>query len=71
MSAAQRHRQMMESLRANDIHHWYGTFCSDLEQVATMPRSTRVKVRLGSQPPPVPAGWWQRTMKKLFSSRAS
>jgi trehalose 6-phosphate synthase len=67
----QRHRQMMESLRANDIHHWYGTFCSDLEQVATTPRSMRVKVRLGTQPPPVPANWWQRTKKKLFSSGAS
>ncbi len=47
----QRHRQMMESLRANDVHHWYGTFCSDLEQVATTPRSTTSEGALGSQPP--------------------
>src|SRR6185503_9225613 len=38
----ERHRQMLESLRANDIHHWYGTFCRDLEDVVSAPRQLSV-----------------------------
>lgn len=65
----QRHRQMLEAIRKNDIHHWYGAFCKDLDSAAP-PRETRVSVRVGSRSVPTP-GWWRRTMGRLFSSRAS
>lgn len=65
----QRHEQMLEAVRRNDIHHWYSSFCSDLENAEAMPepRGASKRVRRPAAPPPI--GWWQRTVKRLFSSR--
>lgn len=64
-----RHRQMLESLKENDIHNWYGTFCRDLDDVGLSPTEVRFKVR----PTHVtaPESWWQRTVGRFFNSRAS
>jgi trehalose 6-phosphate synthase len=67
-----RHRQMLESLRANDIHNWYGTFCRDLDAVGADSTGDRVSVRAGGmRNATAPTGWWQRTVGRFFSSRAS
>ena len=64
----QRHQQMLSAVRRNDIHHWYGEFCKDLEAANERPE-TRVSVRVG--PRQVSSGWWQRTVGRFFNSRAS
>ena len=64
----QRHQQMLSAVRRNDIHHWYGEFCKDLEAANERPE-TRVSVRVG--PRQVTSGWWQRTVGRFFNSRAS
>jgi trehalose-6-phosphate synthase len=66
-----RHRQMLESLKANDIHNWYGTFCRDLDEVGVAPAETRFSVRVGPRPAPAPASWWRKAVDRLFSSRVS
>jgi trehalose 6-phosphate synthase len=66
----QRHRRMLDALRSNDIHHWYGTFCADLEEAASQPHATKLTVKVGAADAPLP-GWWQRTVGRLFSSKAS
>jgi trehalose 6-phosphate synthase len=66
-----RHRQMLESLRANDIHNWYGTFCRDLEDVGLSPAELRFQVRAGARHVSEPSSWWRRAMGRFFSSRAS
>ncbi len=40
-----RHRQMLESLKANDIHNWYGTFCRDLDDVRPLADGSALRVR--------------------------
>jgi trehalose 6-phosphate synthase len=64
-----RHKQMLESLKANDIHNWYGTFCRDLDDVGLSPTEVRFRVR----PTHVttPPSWWRRTVGRFFNSRAS
>jgi trehalose 6-phosphate synthase len=64
----QRHQQMLAAVRRNDIHHWYGEFCKDLEAPNERPE-TRVNVQVG--PRQVASGWWQRTVGRFFNSRAS
>jgi trehalose 6-phosphate synthase len=64
----ERHEQMLEAVRRNDIHHWYGEFCRDLDAASTRPEQ-RAHVRPVRRPPP-PVGWWQRTVKRIFNSRA-
>ena len=66
----QRHRQMLDSLRANDIHHWYSTFCRDLEDVTRAPPESRLGRRVGARQAATPR-WWQRTVRRFFSSKAS
>jgi trehalose 6-phosphate synthase len=66
----QRHRQMLDALRANDIHHWYGTFCRDLDSVGSAPHETKLSVHLGSASP-AERGWWERAKGRLFNSKAS
>lgn len=66
----QRHRKMLAALRANDIHHWYSTFCADLEQAASQTEGGKVTAKVGVRAVP-PPGWWQRTVGRLFSSKAS
>jgi trehalose 6-phosphate synthase len=66
----ERHRQMLGALRANDIHHWYGTFCKDLEEVSSGPRRNQMRARLGTHET-VDTGWWRRTVGRFFSSKAS
>jgi trehalose 6-phosphate synthase len=66
----QRHRKMFESLRANDIHHWYSTFCRDLENARTVGPETKVSARVGALGPEA-SGWWQRTVGRFFNSKAS
>jgi len=63
-----RHEQMLESVRHHDIHHWYGSFCRDLDNADATPEPrTNTRAR---RPSPPPIGWWQRTVKRFFSSRA-
>jgi trehalose 6-phosphate synthase len=66
-----RHAQMLESLKANDIHNWYTTFCRDLDEVGLAPGEARVNVRVGANPALTPASWWRRAVGRIFSSRAS
>jgi len=66
----QRHRKMLAALRANDIHHWYSTFCADLEEAASQAEGGKVTAKVGVKAVP-PPGWWQRTVGRLFSSKAS
>jgi trehalose 6-phosphate synthase len=66
----QRHRQMLEAVRRNDIHHWYGEFCGDLDKVAFAAPETKLGVRLGGRAATAP-GRWRRTVGRLFSSRES
>ena len=66
----ERHRQMLESLRANDIHHWYGTFCRDLEDVVAAPKKLTERLRERANAP-VSSTWWQRTKRRFFSSKVS
>ncbi len=61
----QRHRQMLDAVRRNDIHRWYGEFCADLDNVRTAPAETRINVRLGARARANP-GWWRRTVGRLF-----
>jgi trehalose 6-phosphate synthase len=64
----QRHQQMLDAVRRHDIHHWYGSFCRDLDNADARPEpraNTRVR-----RPPPPPPGWWERTVKRFFSSGA-
>src|ERR1041384_5633383 len=42
-----RHAQMLESLKANDIHNWYSSFCRDLDDVGHAPGEARVSVQIG------------------------
>ncbi|HEU4623528.1 MAG TPA: trehalose-6-phosphate synthase [Steroidobacteraceae bacterium] len=66
-----RYQQMMETLRDKDIHHWYGSFCSDLDRVTTT-RGREVKLTIAAESPDVQEqGWWRRTVGRLFSSRVS
>ncbi len=65
----QRHQQMFEAVRRNDIHHWYQEFCRDLDNADARPEQ-RASARPMRRPPP-PTGWWQRTVRRLFNSRAS
>ena len=60
---------LLDMLKANDIHNWYGTFLRDLDDVGLSPAEVRFKVR----PTHVtaPESWWQRTVGRFFSSRAS
>ena len=44
-SGVQRHRQMLDAIRRNDIHHWYSEFCRDLDTAGVRPE-TRVSVRV-------------------------
>jgi len=64
-----RHSQMLESLKSNDIHNWYGSFCRDLDEVGLSPN----EVRFGVRPTHVtaPRSWWRRTVGRFFNSRAS
>jgi trehalose 6-phosphate synthase len=66
----QRHRRMLDALRANDIHHWYGTFCADLEEATSHPPAPRMTVRVGPADS-TSRGWWQRTVGRFFNSKAS
>ncbi|HEY1283234.1 MAG TPA: trehalose-6-phosphate synthase, partial [Steroidobacteraceae bacterium] len=62
----QRHEQMLEAVRRHDIHHWYRSFCRDLENADARPESRRSPG--ARRPPPPPISWWQRTVKRFFSS---
>jgi trehalose 6-phosphate synthase len=64
-----RHRQMLEAIRRNDIHNWYGRFCSDLDDIAATSRETKVTVTMGGRTTATP-GWWRRTVGRLFGARA-
>jgi trehalose 6-phosphate synthase len=64
-----RHEQNFEAVRRNDIHHWYSEFCRDLD-TASVRAEERANPRPPRRPPP-PPGWWQRTVKRIFNSRAS
>lgn len=64
----ERHAPMLEAIHRNDIHHWYSEFCRDLDTAGVRPE-TRVSVRVGRQS--ASPGWWQRTVGRFFSSRAS
>jgi trehalose 6-phosphate synthase len=66
----QRHRQMFDAIRRNDIHHWYREFCADLDRVASAAAETKVSVRPGERGAAT-SGWWRRTVGRLFSSKAS
>jgi trehalose 6-phosphate synthase len=66
----ERHRQMLDALRANDIHNWYGTFLRDLQDVGHAPSEARIHLRSNTVATP-PDGWWQRTVGRFFNSRAS
>jgi trehalose 6-phosphate synthase len=66
-----RHQQMMEALRDKDIHHWYSSFCSDLDRVQTA-RAREVNPAIDAELPDVQEqGWWRRTFGRLFNSRVS
>jgi hypothetical protein len=60
---------MLESLKANDIHNWYGTFCRDLDDVGLSPTEVNLKVRAGQVA--TSPSWWQRAVGRFFNSRAS
>jgi trehalose 6-phosphate synthase len=66
----ERHRQMFEALRTNDIHNWYGRFCSDLDAASTAAPDTKLEVDLAERKPAA-SGWWQRTVGRFFNSRVS
>jgi trehalose 6-phosphate synthase len=66
----ERHRQMFEALRTNDIHNWYGRFCSDLDAASTAAPDTKREVDLAERKPAA-SGWWQRTVGRFFNSRVS
>lgn len=65
----ERHGQMLDAIRRNDIHHWYTRFCSDLDSAAPVGREPEVDVHVAGRRA-APPGWWQRTVGRLFSSRA-
>jgi len=66
----QRHRQMLDAVRRNDIHHWYGEFCHDLDEVELRARRPEL-VGAPDERATESQGWWRRTVSRLFSSRAS
>jgi trehalose 6-phosphate synthase len=66
-----RHQQMMEALRDKDIHHWYTSFCTDLDRVQTS-RGREANPAIAEELPDVQEqGWWRRTFGRLFNSRVS
>ncbi|MEP7246816.1 MAG: trehalose-6-phosphate synthase [Gammaproteobacteria bacterium] len=65
-----RHRQMLDAIRRNDIHRWYGEFCKDLDSVATTGTEVKINVRVGTRAP-ADAGWWRRMVGRIFSSKAT
>jgi trehalose 6-phosphate synthase len=67
----ERHHRMLESLKANDIHNWYGTFCRDLDDIGLSPAELRFKVRADARHVTASENWWRRTVGRFFNSRAS
>ncbi|MEJ0037272.1 MAG: trehalose-6-phosphate synthase [Gammaproteobacteria bacterium] len=67
----ERHRKMLESVKSNDIHNWYSTFCRDLDEIGRAPAEARINVRAGGRHVTAPASWWRRTVGRIFSSKAS
>ncbi len=65
----QRHEQMLEALRRNDIHHWYGAFCGDLDKVGARGRAVRITTWIRDHA--AARRFWRRTLGRLFSSRVS
>jgi trehalose 6-phosphate synthase len=65
----QRHRQMFDAIRRNDIHHWYRRFCADLDRVSQNGGGKRAELE-DETVEPAP-GLWRRTVGRLFNSRVS
>jgi trehalose 6-phosphate synthase len=64
----QRHQQMFDAIRRNDIHHWYKTFCADLDRVEARDGGELATVEEEEQVEP---SWWRRTFGRFFNSRVS
>ncbi len=67
----ERHRQMLESLKANDIHNWYSTFCRDLDEIGLSPADARFQIRAAPRHITEPSSWWRRAVGRIFNSKAS
>ena len=65
----ERHRQMLEAIRRNDIHRWYGRFCADLDKVPA--RGRELKISVSARAEAARPSWWKRTVGRFFSSGAS
>ena len=66
----QRHRQMLDAIRRNDIHNWYSRFCADLDRVK-LDQGQAQPIEEDDEPGEPPPGWWRRTFGRLFSPRVS
>jgi trehalose 6-phosphate synthase len=67
----QRHQQMFDAIRRNDIHHWYSTFCADLDRVESRSGDTQVAPVESEGEEHVEPSWWRRTFGRIFNSRVS